>query len=146
MAQSSVANGVSIRLACLAFGISRTCYRYQAKQAWLPEEKKADLRAQVTSLERELDRITSREQASQQQIAVTTADPLGQRLESAFGLKADAVTLALSLLVALVMEGLAVVMWRLALEQTETQRETPDLHHKQNVPKHWMDWQWLCQW
>jgi hypothetical protein len=95
-----------------------------AKQAWLPEDKKADLRAQVTSLERELDRITSREQASQQQMAVTTADPLGQRLESAFGLKADAVTLALSLLVALVMEGLAVVMWRLALEERETQGET----------------------
>jgi hypothetical protein len=94
-----------------------------AKQAWLPEEKKADLRAQVTSLERELNRITSREQASQQQMEVTTADPLGQRLESAFGLKADAVTLALSLLVALVMEGLAVVMWRLALEQQEAQGE-----------------------
>lgn len=97
-----------------------------ANQAWLPEEKKTDLRAQVTSLERELDRIASRESQSRKQMEVTTADPLGQRLESAFGLKADAVTLALSLLVALVMEGLAVVMWRLALEQGETKAEATE--------------------
>ncbi|HMV59334.1 MAG TPA: IS3 family transposase [Nitrospira sp.] len=32
MAQRAVEQGVSIRLACLAFGISQTCYRYQAKQ------------------------------------------------------------------------------------------------------------------
>ncbi len=31
MAQRTVENGVSIRLACEAFGISQTCYRYQAK-------------------------------------------------------------------------------------------------------------------
>jgi hypothetical protein len=105
-----------------------------ANQAWLPEEKKTDLRAQVTSLERELDRITSRESQSRKQMEVTTADPLGQRLESAFGLKADAVTLALSLLVALVMEGLAVVMWRLALEQQAAQEgkrtETAESAHE----------------
>jgi len=33
MAQRTVEKGVSIRLACLAFGISQTCYRYQAKQS-----------------------------------------------------------------------------------------------------------------
>ena len=33
MAQRTVENGVSIRLACVAFGISQTCYRYQAKQS-----------------------------------------------------------------------------------------------------------------
>ena len=33
MAQRTVGKGVSIRLACLAFGISQTCYRYQAKQS-----------------------------------------------------------------------------------------------------------------
>ena len=33
MAQRTVTQGVSIRLACLAFGISQTCYRYQAKQS-----------------------------------------------------------------------------------------------------------------
>ena len=33
MAQRTVAKGVSIRLACLAFGISQTCFRYQAKQS-----------------------------------------------------------------------------------------------------------------
>ena len=31
MAQRTVEDGVSIRLACEAFGISQTCYRYQAK-------------------------------------------------------------------------------------------------------------------
>jgi putative transposase len=32
MAQHTVANrAISIRLACSAFGISETCYRYQAK-------------------------------------------------------------------------------------------------------------------
>ena len=34
MAQQTVERrGTSIRLACLAFGISQTCYRYQAKQS-----------------------------------------------------------------------------------------------------------------
>ena len=33
MAQRTVEKGVSIRLACLAFGISQACYRYQAKQS-----------------------------------------------------------------------------------------------------------------
>ena len=33
MAQRTVAQGVSIRLACLAFCISQTCYRYQAKHS-----------------------------------------------------------------------------------------------------------------
>ena len=33
MAQRTVEKGVSIRLACLAFCISQTCYRYQAKQS-----------------------------------------------------------------------------------------------------------------
>ena len=33
MGQRTVEKGVSIRLACLAFGISQTCYRYQAKQS-----------------------------------------------------------------------------------------------------------------
>ena len=33
MAQRTVEKGISIRLACLAFGISQTCYRYQAKQS-----------------------------------------------------------------------------------------------------------------
>ena len=33
MAQQSVARGVSIRLACQAFGLSQTCYRYQSKQS-----------------------------------------------------------------------------------------------------------------
>ena len=33
MAQRTVEKGVSIKLACLAFGISQTCYRYQAKQS-----------------------------------------------------------------------------------------------------------------
>ncbi len=33
MAQGTVEQGVSIRLACLAFCISQTCYRYQAKQS-----------------------------------------------------------------------------------------------------------------
>ena len=33
MAQRTVEQGVSIRLACLAFSISQTCYRYQAKQS-----------------------------------------------------------------------------------------------------------------
>lgn len=33
MARRTVEQGVSIRLACLAFGISQTCYRYQAKQS-----------------------------------------------------------------------------------------------------------------
>ncbi len=32
MAQRTVEKGVSIRLDCLAFGISQTCYRHQAKQ------------------------------------------------------------------------------------------------------------------
>jgi len=31
MAQRTVEKGISIRVACLAFGISQTCYRYQAK-------------------------------------------------------------------------------------------------------------------
>lgn len=31
MAPQTVENGVRIRLACMAFGISQTCYRYQAK-------------------------------------------------------------------------------------------------------------------
>jgi len=33
MAQQTVAQGVSIRLACQAFGISQTGYRYQATQS-----------------------------------------------------------------------------------------------------------------
>ena len=33
MAQRTVAQGVSIKLACLAFSISQTCFRYQAKQS-----------------------------------------------------------------------------------------------------------------
>jgi len=34
MAQQVVEQqSVSVRLACLAFGISQTCYRYQAKQS-----------------------------------------------------------------------------------------------------------------
>ena len=34
MAQQTVERqGISIRLACMAFGISQTCYRYQAKQS-----------------------------------------------------------------------------------------------------------------
>jgi putative transposase len=33
MAQRIVESGVSIRRVCLAFGISQTCYRYQAKQS-----------------------------------------------------------------------------------------------------------------
>ena len=33
MAQRIVEKGVSIRLACAAFGISQTCYRYQSKQS-----------------------------------------------------------------------------------------------------------------
>ena len=33
MAHQTVEQGVSIRLACLAFGISQTCFRYQAKQS-----------------------------------------------------------------------------------------------------------------
>jgi putative transposase len=34
MAQQAVAQqSVSVRLACLAFSISQTCYRYQAKQS-----------------------------------------------------------------------------------------------------------------
>lgn len=33
MAQRTVENGVSIRLACLEFCITQTCYRYQEKQS-----------------------------------------------------------------------------------------------------------------
>jgi hypothetical protein len=34
MAQQTVMKqGASVRVACLAFGISQTCYRYQAKQS-----------------------------------------------------------------------------------------------------------------
>ena len=51
MAQRTVAQGVSIKLACLAFSISQTCFRYQAKQS-AENVKIADLLIRLTHNQR----------------------------------------------------------------------------------------------
>lgn len=114
----------------------------------LPENKREEQRQLITALERELKiaqevaaQQASEKQAQAEQISKLQDDPVAHRLAALLGVKHDSVMLVASLFMALTLELIAVVLWKLALNQPEgnakpeisTVSNVTDIHHTETV-------------
>lgn len=130
--------------------IAKELSKATATLARLPENKREEQKQLITALEREF-KITqevaaqqaSEKQAQAEQINKLQDDPVAHRLAALLGVKHDSVMLIAALFMALTLELIAVVLWKLALNQPEAnaKSEIPTLtfstvtepHHTETV-------------
>lgn len=97
----------------------------------LPETKREEQKMVITALERELkiaqevaEQLASEKRVHTEQISKLQDDPVAHRLATLLGVKHDSVMLVASLFMALTLELIAVVLWKLTLNHPQAHTDS----------------------